>query len=213
MELCLAYKFAEDKEAGKLAKNIVNKISQNYSRYPNLFSEEIHRAFVLTAIILFRDIAPELFTVEEHLCLVEFIEKKTRETWQESHSKIWGRKEKQLNSWNHRIIAFSSLAIAAISLLNYLPKAQELLNVAMSRVEDFFIDGISDQGMTREGLWYCGFVAKILGILLRICRQKNIKVNGEFLDDKYSYKLDRLVEWYLYESFPRGKYLNNWNDS
>ncbi|NES90459.1 MULTISPECIES: hypothetical protein [Okeania] len=76
MELCLAYKLAEDKEAGKLAKNIVNKISQNYPRYPNLFSEEIHRAFVLTGIILFRDIAPELFTVEEHLLLVEFIEKK-----------------------------------------------------------------------------------------------------------------------------------------
>ncbi|NEP79757.1 MAG: hypothetical protein F6K39_17240 [Okeania sp. SIO3B3] len=192
---------------------LIAECLQNYSRYPHLFSEEIHRAFVLTAIILFRDIAPELFTVEEHLFLVEFIEKKTRETWQESHSKPWGRKEKQLNIWNHRIIPFSGLAIATISLLNYLPEAQEWLNVAMSRVEDFFIDGITDQGMTREGLWYCGFVSKILGILLRICRQKNIKVNGEFLDDKYSDKLDRLVEWYLYESFPRGKYLNNWNDS
>ncbi|NER06914.1 MAG: hypothetical protein F6K17_32200, partial [Okeania sp. SIO3C4] len=104
---------------------------------------------MLTAIILFRDIAPELFTVEEHLFLVEFIEKKTRETWQESHSKPWGRKEKQLNIWNHRIIPFSGLAIATISLHNYLPEAQEWLNVAMSRVEDFFIDGITDQGITR----------------------------------------------------------------
>ncbi|NEQ74836.1 MAG: hypothetical protein F6K23_18385 [Okeania sp. SIO2C9] len=72
---------------------------------------------------------------------------------------------------------------------------------------------MNDQGMTREGLWYCGFFSKILRILLRICRQKNIKVNGEFLDDKYSDKLDRLAEWYLYESLPRGKCLNNWNDS
>ncbi len=213
LELWLGYKLVDDLEAANLAKHLVKEISLNHVSYPNVFAEEIHTAFVVTAIILFRDFAPELFSAEEHKLIVEFIEQIARKLWQESLTKPWGRKERGRNAWNHTVMAFSGLAIAAISLRNNVSEAQKWLDVAMGRVEDFFIDGITDQGMTREGLWYCGFVSKILGLLLRICRKNNIKVNGEFLDDKYSDKLDRLVEWYFYELFPRGKYLNNWNDS
>ncbi len=214
LELGLLYKIIDDDQAGQLAKTLVMQISLRNDQLKNLFAEEIHTAFILTAIILFvYDLAPELFSEQEKATVLEFIRQKTESLWQESRTQAWGRREFKRNAWNHTAIAFCGLAIGAISLRDYHAPAQGWLEVAISRVEDFLINGITDAGMTREGLWYCGFVSKILGLLLGICRRNYIKVQGEFLDDKYSQKLDKLIKGYLYEVFPQGKYLNNWNDS
>lgn len=214
LELGLLFKLIDDHQAGQLAKTLVMEMSIRDDDFQNLFAEEIHTAFILTAIILFTyDLAPELFSQEEKVTVFNFISQTTESLWQESQTQAWGKREFKRNAWNHTVIAFSGLAIGAISIRHYHSQAQKWLEVALSRVEDFLIDGITDAGMTREGLWYCGFVSKILGFLLRICRRNHIKVKGEFLDQKYSQKLDNLIQGYIYEVFPQGKYLNNWNDS
>jgi ubiquinone/menaquinone biosynthesis C-methylase UbiE len=214
LELGLLYKIVDDDQAGQLAKTLVMQMSLSDENLKNLFAEEIHTAFILTAIIFFvYDLAPELFSPQEKATVLDFIKQKTESLWQESRTQAWGRREFKRNAWNHTAIAFCGLAIGAISLRDYHSPAQGWLEVAISRVEDFLINGITDAGLTREGLWYCGFVSKILGFLLRICRRNHIKVQGEFLDDKYSQKLDKLIKGYIYEVFPQGKYLNNWNDS
>lgn len=211
LELGLLYKLADDIEAGNFAKNIINTIVKHPLKYPNIFAEEIHTAFILTGIILFENMHGELFTTEEQSQIKHFAELTARKLWNESFNEPWGRRKD--NAWNHTIIAFSGLAIAAISLRHSVPAAQQWLETAMIRIEGFFVEGITDNGMTREGLWYCSFVSKILGLFLRLCRWQNIKLGAYFLEDKYGYKLDRLIEWYLYEAFPQGKYLNNLNDS
>ncbi|NEP45643.1 MAG: hypothetical protein F6K35_43115, partial [Okeania sp. SIO2H7] len=210
-ELGLAYKLAEDIEAGNLAKNLINKVVLNPLQYPNIFAEEIHTALILIGIIIFKDMYGELFTTEEEAKIINFAEVTARKLWDRSFKEAWGRRKD--NRWNHTIIGFCGLAIAATNLRNSLPEAQQWLETATQRIEGFFVEGITDNGLTREGLWYCSFVFKILGLFLRICRRQNLKLGPYFLEDKYGYKLDRLIEWYLYEAFPQGKYLNNLNDS
>jgi hypothetical protein len=210
-ELGLAYKLADDLEAGNLAKNIINKITAHPLKYPNVFAEEIHTAFILTGIIIFEDLYGELFAKKERDWIKHFVTVTAKKLWNQSFKQPWGQRRD--NRWNHTIIGFSGVAIAAISLRNSLPEAQQWLETATQRIEGFFVEGITDNGMTREGLWYCSFVFKILGLFLKISRRQNFKLGPYFLEDKYGYKLDRLIEWYLYEAFPQGKYLNNLNDS
>ncbi|MGB3468170.1 MAG: heparinase II/III family protein [Cyclobacteriaceae bacterium] len=76
----------------------------------------------------------------------------------------------------------------------------------------FLDDGVTNAGLTREGLFYCGLVFRQVGLALRALYNK-----GEFnyLDrnNKYYKKLSKIPNWYYALLFTGGKYFQNINDS
>ena len=122
----------------------------------------------------------------------------------------WGRRERTI--WNHTIVGFAALGIAGLVLDTH-PASGEWLDIGIDRCRVFFDIGLTPAGMTWEGLKYCGFVFKHVGMLLqgldRIGRRAAMVPEGS----DHERRLRRVPVWYAHEVFPGGSHLQNYNDS
>jgi hypothetical protein len=130
---------------------------------------------------------------------------------EELATKGWGSPKRIV--WNHTIIGYATLGAAALVLRERHPEAQRWLDTVLDRCRLFLDVGLSAPGMTWEGLTYCGFVFKHLGVLLRGLR--NLGLDAELVpgESAVERKLRQVPVWYAHETFPRGKYVQNYNDS
>jgi hypothetical protein len=120
----------------------------------------------------------------------------------------WGRREPQRAAWNHAAIAFAGLGSAGVVLGRH-----EWSGAGVERTQAFFEHGVTEAGMTREGMAYAGFVFRNVGLMLWLARGAGVY---DFLDRSQNPFLDRLArvpEWYAGEVFPTGAWLQNLNAS
>jgi hypothetical protein len=178
-----------------------------------LLPEEVHPPFVLIGAAVALELGGQLLDDEALLervrgtiaFLAERLEREAAEA-------PWGEQVARRHAWNHAIVAFAGLGVAGQALPEH-PRAAAWRALARERTLLFFEHGITESGMTREGIAYCGFVFRNLGFFLGAARR-----GGEFdyLDPLQNPWLERLrlvPEWYAGEVFPGGRWTQALNDS
>lgn len=129
-------------------------------------------------------------------------------------SNPWGRRTRERLAWNHSAIGYSVLGLAALVNGVQTEKHAEWLSEATWRCQAFLRHGVDDAGMTREGISYCGFTLGIVGPFLRaLFRAYPVRHYFHSAPGCAESKFERMVEWYRFDSIPRGGLLGAWNDS
>ncbi len=174
--------------------------------------EEIHWAFVTVGLAVALDLAGHLLTEDSLSAGRKAIETLGARLHADSLRKEWGEPVKRRAAWNHSIVSFSGIGAAGLAVPEH-ASAADWVTLAIERAQLFFEHGITPSGMTREGLAYCGFVFRNLGLFLRGARAIGA---FDYLDpdqNPFVERLGRVPEWYAGEIFPRGGWLQNLNDS
>ena len=174
--------------------------------------EEIHWSFVLVGLAVALELGAEMLadhSAETGRAAVATLAERLHA---DSLSKEWGHRVPRRAAWNHSIVSFSALGAAGLAIADH-PASAAWVEVAIDRALLFFEHGITAAGMTREGLTYCGFVFRNLGLFLRGARAAG---RFDYLDAVQNPFLDRLArvpQWYAGEIFPHGGWMQNWGDS
>ncbi|MEJ2579233.1 MAG: heparinase II/III family protein [Kineosporiaceae bacterium] len=127
-------------------------------------------------------------------------------------SATWGEDTPQRNAWNHSVIGFTGLGCAGLLCPDH-PDAEAWTATGIDRLGSFFRHGITDAGMTREGLHYAGFVFRNAAPFLLACRATSRFDYRDPGQNPYLARLGKVPAWYAMEVFPGGRWLQNLNDS
>jgi len=123
----------------------------------------------------------------------------------------WGDMERV--AFNHTIIAYAALGAGAIALLDRHPDAAGWLERALEATRRFLDIGLTRAGVTWEGLSYCGYDFKYVGVFLSGLRARGLETDIVPPGSSIEAKLRRVPVWYAHETLPRGSYLQNYNES
>lgn len=124
----------------------------------------------------------------------------------------WGKQEPRRVAWNHSAVGYAGLGTAGL-LCHDEDRGQEWTAQALDRLRGFFAEGVTEAGMTREGLHYAGFVFRTAAPFLLACRNLGL---FDYRDPAANPQLDRLRRvptWFAAEVMPTGSWLRNRNDS
>jgi hypothetical protein len=174
--------------------------------------EEIHCSFVLVGLAVALDLGAEMLADHAARTGRAAVATLAERLHAESLSKEWGQPVRRRAAWNHSIVSFSGLGAAGLAIADH-PASASWVKLAIDRALLFFEHGVTAAGMTREGLAYCGFVFRNLGLFLRGARAAG---RFDYLDPVQNPYLDRLArvpQWYAGEIFPHGGWMQNWGDS
>jgi hypothetical protein len=174
--------------------------------------EEIHCSFALVGVAVALDLGAEMLADQAARTGRAAVATLAERLHADSLSKEWGHRVPRRAAWNHSIVSFSGLGAAGLAIADH-PASAAWVELAIDHALLFFEHGITAAGMTREGLAYCGFVFRNLGLFLRGARAAG---RFDYLDAVQNPFLDRLArvpQWYAGEIFPHGGWMQNLNDS
>jgi hypothetical protein len=120
----------------------------------------------------------------------------------------WGSRARAI--WNHNIIGYATLGLAALALVDH-PPASVWLHLALERSRYFLSVGVTQAGMTWEGIGYCGLVLKHLGPLVHAVHRLDCETQVLARDTEARWR--RIPVWYAHSVFPRGRHMQNFNDA
>ncbi len=173
---------------------------------------ELHAAFVIVGLAVALELAGEELDAAVRSGGREAIERLARRLAGEVEGEAWGGRAPNRAAWNHSIIAFAGLGVAGLALPEH-SSSEDWVEQAVERSLLFFEHGITDAGMTREGLCYCGFVFRNLFPFLLGARVKGVFDYRDPEQNPFLTRLARVPQWYAGEVFPCGSWLRNLNDS
>jgi len=174
--------------------------------------EELHWSFVAIGLAVALDLAGHLLSEDSLRAGRDAVATLAERLHAESLVKEWGEPIKRRSAWNHAIVAYSGLGAAGLAIPGH-ASARRWVALAIERALLFFEHGITAAGMTREGLAYCGFVFRNLGLFLRGARATGVFDYLDPAQNPYLERLGRVPEWYAGEIFPRGGWMQNLNSS
>ncbi len=173
-------------------------------------TEHLHAPFVLTGLAACADLLGDRLAPGDRDQLHATTTGVAEFLWDDLQHGTWGTIERTV--WNHNAIAYAAIGVAGLALPDH-PRAGEWAGVAAERARRFLEVGVTAAGMTWEGHHYCGYVFQHLGLFLRGLRGAGrigeVAPAGSALEAK----LHRVPHWYAHDLFPRGKWLQNYNDS
>ncbi len=173
---------------------------------------EVHVAFVAIGLAVALELAREALDPAVLAGGYETVERLARVLEAGAASEAWGQRTANRAAWNHSIVAFAGLGVAGLALPEH-PSSQEWVALAAERSLLFFEHGITDAGMTREGLSYCGFVFRNLFPFLLGARASGAFDYRDPLQNPFLERLGMVPAWYAGEVFPNGKWMQNVGDS
>jgi hypothetical protein len=171
---------------------------------------ELHLAFVLVGLAVAYELCGEAI---DRVLLEGTVAKIAGELYEASACKEWGERVLKRNAWNHTAVAFAAIGCGGLLCRELDPRAQRWLADALDRLRLFFADGVTDAGMTREGLSYCGFVFRNAAPLLLAARNAGVWDYRSPQQNPYLERLRRVPRWYAIETLPGGSWLQPINDS
>jgi hypothetical protein len=124
----------------------------------------------------------------------------------------WGKRLPRRAAWNHTAVGYAGLGCAGL-LCRDEDQGQVWIEQALERLSGFFDVGISDAGMTREGLHYAGFVFRNAAGFLLACRNLGIFDYRDPAANPHLEHLRKVPSWFAAEVLPAGSWLRNENDS
>ncbi len=176
------------------------------ARLPN----EVHRAFIVVGLAVAHSLCGEALDSELLEATVATI---VAELHHASQHEEWGDRVLKRNAWNHTAVAYAAIGCGGLLCAERHPHAGQWLADALERVQLFFADGLTDAGMTREGLTYCGFTFRNLAPLLLALRNAGVWDYRSLAENPHVERLRRVPNWYAVETFPGGRWLQPINDS
>jgi|GEM_PF-4961837 len=176
------------------------------ARLPN----EVHRAFVVVGLAVAHELCGE--AIDQRL-LKDTVAKITAELHHAAGHEEWGDEVLKRNAWNHTAVAYAAIGCGGLLCEEHDPRARQWLTDALRRVRLFFADGVTDAGMTREGLTYCGFTFRNLAPLLLAARNAGVWDYRSAQENPHLERLRKIPSWYAIETLPGGQWLQPINDS
>jgi hypothetical protein len=207
-ELSLASALTDDERYLEHALTVVRSLAGE-GWQTSSFDEHIHIPFVLAAVAGFYDLHRGRLGDGDTECVAGTITAMADHLHTELRTHPWG--DVKLTVWNHNIVGYASLGLAALAVDDQ--RADAWLEVSVDRAARFLDTGVTGAGMTWEGLSYCGFVFKHLGPLIQGLRASAEAVDLVPPGSEREARLRRIPVWYAHETFPRGTWLQNYNDS
>lgn len=207
-ELSLAHVVTNDDRYLDHAMDFVRQLPAQWRDVPR--DPDLFVPLVLATLARFYDLERERLSDADALSIRSMMVEMTEWLYGELPVRDYGERERA--AWNHSIIAYSSLGLAGLVLEEH-SDARAWFDLGVERTRLFFEVGVSKAGLTFEGLHYCGYVFKTIGLLLnglRNCgRIAELAPEGSEIDAK----LHRIPAWYAHEMWPKGRWLQNYNDS
>ncbi len=176
------------------------------ARLPN----EVHRAFVLVGLAVAHELCGEAI---DRTLLKNTVAQLAAELHHAAGQEEWGDEVLKRNAWNHTAVAYAAIGCGGLLCDEHDPRARQWLNDALGRVRLFFADGVTDAGMTREGLTYCGFTFRNLAPLLLAARNAGVWDYRSPQENPHVERLRKVPRWYAIETLPGGRWLQPINDS
>ncbi len=155
---------------------------------------ETHRARLADRLPLLEGIAAEFAEFVAH----------------EQATTSWG--DMACVAFNHTIIAYAALGAGALALERH-PDSSAWLERAFEATSGFLAHGVTAVGLTWEGITYCGYDFKYVGVLLSLLRARGRDEELVPPHSSIERKLHRVPHWYAHETLPGGSWLQNFNDS
>src|SRR6202140_1014247 len=176
------------------------------ARLPN----EVHRAFAVVGLAVAHELCGEAIDRDLLEATVTAI---VAELHHAAAHEEWGDRVLKRNAWNHTAVAYAAIGCGGMLCGERDPRARQWLEDALERVQLFFADGVTDAGMTREGLAYCGFAFRNLAPLLLAMRNAGVWDYRSAQENPDVERLRRVPRWYAIETLPGGTWLQPINDS
>jgi len=124
----------------------------------------------------------------------------------------WGRRLPGRAAWNHTAVGYAGLGCAGLICRDE-AWGRAWVDEALERLLEFVRVGVTESGMTREGLDYAGFVFRTAAPFLLACRNLGVFDYRDPADNPYLERLRRVPGWYAMEVFPGGSWVQNLNDA
>jgi hypothetical protein len=188
----------------RLVRDVADEPTRR-ARLPN----EVHRAFVVVGLAVAHELCGEAI---DRALLVDTVATIVAELHHAAAHEEWGDRVLKRNAWNHTAVAFAAIGCGGL-LCEEDPRARRWLADALERVRLFFADGVTDAGMTREGLTYCGFAFRNLAPLLLAARNAGVWDYRSPQENPQFERLCKVPRWYAIETLPGGRWLQPINDS
>ncbi|HEY7830574.1 MAG TPA: methyltransferase domain-containing protein [Solirubrobacteraceae bacterium] len=176
------------------------------ARLPN----EVHRAFAVVGLAVAHELCGEAI---DRALLRDTVASITAELHHAAGHEEWGDEVLKRNAWNHTAVAYAAIGCGGLLCAEHDPRARGWLEDALGRVRLFFADGVTDAGMTREGLAYCGFAFRNLAPLLLAARNAGVWDYRSPEENSHLERLRKVPRWYAIETLPGGRWLQPINDS
>ncbi len=171
---------------------------------------EVHPAWVVVGLAVAHELCGEALEGE---AIVELVATMVAELHDSAGREAWGERVRRRNAWNHTAVAFAAIGCGGLLCREHDPRARAWVDDAIERMQLFFADGITEQGMTREGLSYCGFTFRNAAPLLLAARNAGIWDYRSPAENPHVERLRRVPAWYAIETFPGGTWMQTVNDS
>jgi SAM-dependent methyltransferase len=209
LEASLAFCLSgEERFLEPVVKCIVG-VADQHTRRARLPSE-IHLAFVVVGLAVADELCGE--AVDRDLLRARVVDM-VGALHDASSREEWGDRVAKRNAWNHTAVAYAAIGCGGLLCQELDSRAELWLTDALEHVRLFFADGVTDQGMTREGLAYCGFAFRNLAPLLLAARNAGVWDYRSPGENAYLERLRRIPRWYAIETLPGGSWVQPINDS
>jgi SAM-dependent methyltransferase len=208
-EASLAFRLSGDSRYLEPVARCIAEIADERRRRARL-PNEVYLAFVVVGLAVAHELCGGAIDVDLLVATAATI---TAELSAAASREEWGDRLPKRNAWNHTAVGYAAIGCGGLLCRDSDPRAQQWLTSAIERMELFFADGVTDAGMTREGLSYCGFVFRNAAPLLLACRNLGIWDYRSSQDNPYVERLRRVPRWYAMETLPGGSWQQTVNDS
>jgi SAM-dependent methyltransferase len=208
-EASLAFRLSGEERFLELVRCTVEAIADQRLRRARL-PNEVHLAFVVVGLAVAHELCGE--AVDQGL-IAATVSTVVADLHAAAGREEWGDRLPKRNAWNHTAVVFSAIGCGGLLCLDHEARAERWLDSALERLQLFFADGVTDEGMTREGLGYCGFSFRNAAPLLLACRNAGIWDYRSPRDNRYVERLRRVPRWYAIDTFPSGSWMQPINDS
>ena len=206
-ELSLLAEIADDDRYLAHLRLVVDSLNDDGWRAGRFFDDHIQLPFVLGALAIAVDLVGTILSPDERRRWLVTVDAMAGHLHGQLSTKRWGSLERRV--WNHNIIGYAALGLAA-SVVDG-PEADAWLDLAIERSRLFLEEGVTPAGMTWEGISYCGFVFKLLGPFLNVLELRGRR--SEVCPPAMDQRLRGIPAWYAHSMFPRGSFVQNFNDS
>jgi SAM-dependent methyltransferase len=208
-EASLAFRLSGDERFLEPVERCASSIADERLRRARLPSE-VHLAFVVVGLAVAHELCGEAIDQRSIAATVSTI---VADLHAAAGREEWGDRLPKRNAWNHTAVVFSAIGCGGLLCRERDARAERWLGGAVERLQLFFADGVSEQGMTREGLSYCGFAFRNAAPLLLACRNAGIWDYRSPLENPHVERLRRVPRWYAIDTFPGGSWMQPINDS
>ena len=209
LEMVLASKLTGNPEYREHAFQALLAREADTGWNPDFFGDEPHYVGTfLAGLVLAYDIAYQDLPSAQRESTATIIRRLGRFLYERSLTAGWGQATPQRFAWNHSMIGYGAMGLAAVGLGNPDEEtANWLRRASIATYWHLHRDGVTALGANPEGLTYAGYTNRVVAPFLETLRLH------WGVDWIASERVLRYLEWFLFEMIPKGSRTHNHNDA